>query len=115
MNVSPLKVLLIVDDWESLDIYEAELAPHFEIFTAPFYEEGLRLAAVHTFDHIVIDLTLEDLNGAEMVALLKQKNGATPPYTVIASPDDKPHSQDIPPIHILLRPFTYDALRKRIR
>jgi len=64
-------LLLIVDDWEALEVYETRLSPHFRILTAAFGSEGLRVAQEQRPELIFIDLTMEDMHASEACERLR--------------------------------------------
>jgi len=64
-------LLLIVDDWEALEVYETRLGPHFRILTAAFGSEGLRVAQEQRPELIFIDLTMEDMHASEACESLR--------------------------------------------
>ena len=64
------KLLLIADDWEANERYEERLAPHFELLSALFGSDGVRMAAEEQPDLILLDLTMEDMTPEEGCAAL---------------------------------------------
>jgi response regulator RpfG family c-di-GMP phosphodiesterase len=66
------KLLLIVDDWESLEWYEKQLGSLYDLIGAPFGSEGIRLAKELRPDQILLDLVFEDMTPREGFALLQE-------------------------------------------
>lgn len=61
-----MKILLIVDDWEALDRYEVELGPRFEAVPVFFGQDGISTARLERPECMLIDLTLEDMDGSDL-------------------------------------------------
>ncbi len=70
------RLLLIADDWEANERYEERLSPHFELLSALFGSDGVRMAAEEHPDVILLDLTMEDMTPEEGCAAL-DRNAAS--------------------------------------
>ena len=68
-------LLLVVDDWESLDFYEEKLRPYFQVETAFIAEEAIRtLQERKAITWVLVDLSLEDCTPQEFLEKLIQKD-----------------------------------------
>jgi two-component system cell cycle response regulator len=108
-------LLLIVDDWEALEVYEDRLKNYFRIYSAAFGSEGIRLAQELPVDRILIDLTFEDMDAAEACEKLRthpKTKGI--PLTVIVSEDEKAFEKaemfPLPADQFYRRPFPFEQL-----
>ncbi len=79
------RVLLIVDDWEALEVYENRFArAGFDVHGASFGAYGIDQAVELRPDHIFIDLTFEDMHAQEACAELRQREDTRQiPITVV--------------------------------
>jgi CheY-like chemotaxis protein len=67
------KVVLVVDDSvELLNAVRLMLEPHFDVLQASDAFEGVRLAAAHEPDAIVMDLDMPGMDGVEAMRYLKR-------------------------------------------
>lgn len=70
--------LVIDDDLATLDLMRFQLeSENFNVDTAEKGEQGIKLAGENTYDIILTDLNLPDMNGIEMVEKFKQICPAT--------------------------------------
>ncbi len=66
-----LKVLIVDDQPQSLELLEAELRPGCSLLTARRGDEGVELARQHRPDLVLVDLVGDETRGFEAVAALK--------------------------------------------
>jgi CheY-like chemotaxis protein len=66
-----LKVLIVDDQPQSLELMEAELRPGCSLLTARRGDEGVELARQHRPDLVLVDLVGDETRGFEAVAALK--------------------------------------------
>ena len=89
-----IRLLIVADDWEALEVYETKLAPHFEVSAAPFGSEGIRMARNLRPDRILIDLTLDEMHAAEACEKLRaQPETSAIPLTVVLNEGEAPLGQ----------------------
>lgn len=113
-------LLLIVDDWEALEVYENRLSSHFSLRSASFGSEGVRMAAELRPDRIFLDLTFEDMNADEACHALRASSATQSiPITLVLSQDEK--SLEIPGIfprsgdHSVRRPYPFAELLEKLK
>ena len=112
MNSQLLSLLIIVDDWEALDIYENAIAPHFELTAFPMAKEGLEWATQHRPDRILLDLTFPDVTPQEALTSLKSSELTRKiPVLVIGETTESCPDADL----ALPRPFEMSELHLKIR
>lgn len=106
------RVLLIVDDWEALEVYENRLQTHFEIMTAPFGSDGMRQAEESAPDVIFVDLVFEDMTPSEaLLALQSNLKTKIIPTVLVDGPGGKLENQNLPQrIVVFKRPFSFEEL-----
>jgi CheY-like chemotaxis protein len=109
-------LLLIVDDWESLEWYEDRLQQDFQVTCAPFGSEGIRLAQELQPDLIFLDLVFEDMTPIEAFQNL-QDNPKTKeiPTILILNPEDTLAFQFPEKTSALTRPFQFEDLLKTMK
>ncbi|MBZ5511247.1 MAG: response regulator [Acidobacteriia bacterium] len=104
---APRKQLLVVDDDPMVHDFvgHALRSLPVEIVSCETAGEGLRQIAERSFDLILLDLGLPDINGLEVLARLRQMGGAF--RVIVITADDTPES-----LLRAIRQNTYDYLRK---
>ena len=76
MDDNQKKVLLIDDDVDQLFLLEAMLEREmYEVTTAPNAREGLELLSMSTFDVVITDIAMPQMNGLEFASNLRQIPG----------------------------------------
>jgi CheY-like chemotaxis protein len=114
-----INLLIIVDDWEALEVYENILGAHFKIHSSPFGSEGIRLAqewsSHEPLGRVLIDLTFEDMHASEACEQLrKDPRTQKIPLTVILNEGEEllelpgrfPQAGD----QVYQRPFPFEQL-----
>jgi CheY-like chemotaxis protein len=110
------QLLLIVDNWESLDYYEAKLKSRFRIECAAFGNEGIRLAHELLPDLILIDLTLEDMSPNEAINFLRSNpRTQSIPLLVILDPSAQETILENETLSRLSRPYRFEDLIHRLK
>ena len=93
--VEPMKKILLVDDHPAVTKRIGELLatafPHAEMVAASSGEQGLALAAEHTFDLVLLDLRLPGCGGIDV---LKELRATKPglPVIIISSLPESPYA-----------------------
>ncbi len=103
-------LLVVVDDWEALEVYEAHLEPYFDLTLAPFGSEGLRIAKETRPRRVLLDLTFEDMTPGEAIeAFRSDRLTAEIPLTVVFSRGAEPYAREAvyprPGDHSVRRPY----------
>ncbi len=86
-------ILVIDDDPAIIDTLKLLLGQQNELVTVQNSREGLHLACTHSYDLILCDLKMPDLNGIELYALLQTSEPAAAARVVFISGDTS--SQEI--------------------
>lgn len=72
------KVLLVDDEKDFLEVMAERMAARgIEVSTASSAAEAIRLAEKESFDAIIVDLMMPEMDGIEALKLLKQKKPET--------------------------------------
>jgi DNA-binding NtrC family response regulator len=72
------KVLLVDDEKDFLEVMAERMAARgIEVSTAASATEAIRLAEKESFDAIIVDLMMPDMDGIEALKLLKKKKPET--------------------------------------
>ena len=115
--VTPTTVLVVDDDPRLLRTLHITLtARGYTVLTAPDGATGLRTAARHHPDVVVLDLGLPDLDGVEVVGLLRERS--TVPVVVLSArtdATDKVRALDRGADDYVTKPFGVDELLARLR
>ncbi|NTW71408.1 MAG: response regulator transcription factor [Eubacteriaceae bacterium] len=113
-----IKVLIIEDEVKIARFLQLELE-HEGYITELAFEgrEGLRKAEDHTYDVIILDVMLPNLNGMEICRRLRQGQNNTPIIILTAKDDviDKVMGLDIGADDYMTKPFAIEELLARIR
>ena len=114
MGARSRNLLIVVDDWEALDVYEELLGSKFSLVSAPFGSEGVRMARdlsnERRPDRILLDLTLEDMHASEACEKLRAREETrTIPVTVVLNAEEpafeRPGVFPLPGDQLLRRPY----------
>jgi diguanylate cyclase (GGDEF)-like protein len=70
--ISRLKILIIDDDPDILDVLELTLSDQFIVFQAANGQEGLKLARLHSPDLIITDYKMPVMDGQEFCKAIKK-------------------------------------------
>jgi len=111
------KVLVIDDEVSIRRFLRISLeAEQYDVFDAASGKEGLAMAATHLPQIIVLDLTLPDMDGAEVLSQLRQwTNVPVLILTVRDSEKDKVRLLDAGASDYLTKPFSVPELLARVR
>lgn len=83
------KVLLIEDDINIVDLIKIHLSDlHCELVSTSLGEEGLEKAIQESFDLIILDIMLPDLNGLEICQQIRMQNTRTPILMLTAKAEE---------------------------
>jgi len=113
-----VKVLLVEDDLDLSGALSRVLAPlGFELVCCADGLEALALARRHSFDAILLDLTLPGLDGLQMLQRLRDGASSTPVMVVTArgAIEDKVTGLNIGADDYMAKPFDLGELEARLR
>ena len=83
-----MRVLLIEDDARSAQAVELVLGANgFNVYTTDLGEEGVDLAKLYDYDAVVLDLTLPDISGFDVIRLIRRAKVRTPILVLCALAD----------------------------
>lgn len=111
------RILLIDDEQDFLTIMAERMeARNMKVSTASSAKEGLEKAADGTFDAVILDLRMPEMNGMEALKILKEKN---PDLEVIlltghATIKDGVEAMRLGALDLLEKPADINALTERI-
>ncbi len=110
-------LLLIEDNEDIARVMQMDLGDAgFEVLHAPLGAAGVRLAQRHPFDLVLLDLTLPDLDGQDVIRQLRETSGV--PIIVLTARDavhEKVHLLDLGADDYLTKPCHPDELLARIQ
>ena len=112
-----MRVLLIEDDTAVARSIELMLkAAGFNIYTTDLGEEGVDLGKVYEYDIIILDLSLPDISGYEVLKQLRMARVNTPVLILSGNPDieAKVKTLGFGADDYLTKPFNKDELIARI-
>lgn len=112
-----MKMLIIEDDHVMAQMLKASLKNDYRLDLAYSGEDGIAHADTNTYDIILLDYVLPDLNGFEVMRELK-KNKYCPPVLVLTgidSIDVKISMLDCGSDDYVTKPFNIQELKARIR
>jgi DNA-binding NtrC family response regulator len=111
------KILLIDDEQDFLNIMAERMeARDMNVSTASSAKEGLEKAATGTFDAVILDLRMPEMDGMEALKILKEKN---PDLEVIlltghATLKDGVEAMKLGALDLLEKPADINTLTERI-
>ncbi|HGY91267.1 MAG TPA: sensor histidine kinase [Planctomycetes bacterium] len=116
---TPKRVLVIEDDASVLRVVEQILVRRgVNVLTAREGSEGLRIleAENETLDVILVDLTMEGMDGAAFMKAAREKGFHVPivVMTGLGAPDADRHLGELRPQAILRKPFDGDSLERTL-
>jgi two-component system cell cycle response regulator CtrA len=112
-----MRALLIEDDRATAQSIELMLkSESFNVYTTDLGEEGIDLAKLYDYDIILLDLTLPDISGFEVLRSLRVSKVKTPILilTGLASIEDKVRGLGFGADDYMTKPFHTDELIARI-
>lgn len=113
-----MRILVIEDNAKMAALIRRVLvAERYMVDVAADGASGLGMAAEHAFDVIVLDRMLPDLDGTEVVRLMRDREIATPVLmlTALGSVDHRVGGLDAGADDYLSKPFAFAELLARIR
>ena len=119
MSAARKKVLVVEDDETLRAVLANQLEMHedFEVVQTGLGAEALEIARASTFDTILLDITLPDLDGREVCRILRRNGVAAPVIVVTASTNDSDAilSLDAGANDVVTKPFRIGVLLARVR
>jgi DNA-binding response OmpR family regulator len=111
--------IVVVEDDERIASFVARglTAQGHQVMTASNGLDGIELASEPDVDLVILDLSLPDIDGIDVLAQLRGRNGL-PPVLVLTARDsisDKVHVLDRGADDYMTKPFALDELLARVR
>ncbi len=113
-----MRILIIEDDQEIAGFLGQHLPPQgFACDLAATGEEGVRLAQLHGYDLIALDLNLPDMDGEDVVTHLRESSPVVPilMLTVVGTSESKVRLLSAGADDYLEKPFVFEELVARMR
>ena len=113
-----MRILVIEDEKELCDsIKEGLILDGYEVDAYYNGLDGEEMATVETYDLILLDLTLPDMDGMEILQLVRSQNALVPILILSArvQTEDKVEGLDRGANDYLTKPFDFSELEARIR
>lgn len=113
-----MKVLVVEDDTNIAESLRAHLeAESFAVDVAGTATDGIRLGSTNDYDLVILDLTLPDKEGGEVVARLRERLNPPPilVLTVISDTHSKVRLLTAGADDYLQKPFLLEELTARMR
>jgi two-component system copper resistance phosphate regulon response regulator CusR len=113
-----MRILLVEDDRSASRFLKKGLSEMGYTVDAVFDgEEGLYLATSQTYDLIILDIMLPEMNGFEVLKAVRRA-GASTPVIFLTARDEKSdvvHGLELGADDYLIKPFSFPELLARIR
>lgn len=112
------KILIVEDEQKIADTLKFGLAENgYEVEIAYDGKIGLKLFESATFDLIVLDINLPELNGYKLCKIIRSKNAQVPiiMLTALSSLNDKIEGYDAGADDYIIKPFEFRELLMKIR
>jgi two-component system cell cycle response regulator CtrA len=113
----PMRILLVEDDYATAQAIELTLKSEgFNVYTTDLGEEGIDLGKLYDYDAIVLDTTLPDMSGFEVIRALRIGRIRTPVIVLSGETDveDKVRGLVLGADDYMTKPFHKDELIARI-
>jgi DNA-binding response OmpR family regulator len=112
-----MKILLIEDDLEMSATIQNKLTDYFVVETVTTGEEGEFEAQVNSYDLIILDYTLPDINGLEVCKRIRNGDVNTPILMLTGQVDleKKVIALDAGVDDYVTKPFHFEELMARVR
>lgn len=111
--------LLLVEDERSLSKALVQILEnhHYVVDAAYDGQEAMDYISMETYDGIIMDIMMPELNGYEVLQTMRQENNATPVLLLSAKSqvEDKVKGLDLGANDYLTKPFSKEELLARIR
>jgi two-component system KDP operon response regulator KdpE len=117
MSAAPLKILVVDDEPPIRKLLRMGLSTQgYEILEAPNGKTSLDLLAQHP-DLIILDLGLPDIQGMELLRMMRARNGDVPIVVLSSRGDEvgKVQALDLGADDYVTKPFGMDELLARMR
>lgn len=117
MSAAPLKILVVDDEPPIRKLLRMGLSTQgYEILEAPNGKASLDLLAQHP-DLIILDLGLPDIQGLELLRMMRARNGDVPIVVLSSRGDEigKVQALDLGADDYVTKPFGMDELLARMR
>jgi len=112
-------ILLIDDDPMQLMMLGRILSPQYDVKMAKGGSAGLKLAAEHNIDLVLLDLVMEDMSGYEALGLLKESEETNDiPVIIISSStsnDDEIKALALGAVDYIRKPYTEVVINLRVK
>jgi DNA-binding response OmpR family regulator len=114
------RIMIVEDDLDLAEMLEAYFrVQDYEVLTAAWGEEALRLSRESTIDLVVLDIRLPDIDGYEVCRQLREQRRTenTPIIFLTEKRDrvDKLQGLELGVVDYITKPFDIQELRLRIR
>jgi len=113
-----MRILLIEDEQKVSRFVALGLkAERFAVDTAEDGKNGLRMATVNPYDLLIVDLTLPEMNGTELIQQVRKRNSDVP-ILVLSARDalaDKVANFELGADDYITKPFAFAELLVRIK
>lgn len=109
------RILLVDDDKDMLECLEIAFADDFTVTTAAGGAEALRLLNAESFDAVVLDLMMPEVDGIAVLSALRAQGIDVPVLLASAMPDLEATARAFGAAAWLNKPYSLHALAERIR
>lgn len=109
------KLLVVDDEWNMLNLIKIHLSKNYDIVQASDGYEALEHIKRQTFDLIILDVMMPDINGWELCKKIRETLN-TPILMLTARSElkDKVHGIELGADDYLIKPFAFEELAVRI-
>lgn len=120
MSSDKTRMLIVEDDLDLSEMLDAYFrVQNYEVYTAAWGKDALKLAAEETFHLIMLDIRLPDINGYEVCRQLRSQRRTqdTPIIFLTEKRDrvDKLQGLELGVVDYVTKPFDIQELRLRVR
>jgi DNA-binding response OmpR family regulator len=109
------RILLIDDEWDNLECVQEFLHDEFQVTAACGGAAGIECLFNEQFDAVVLDLTMPDVDGFEVMRVIRRIVPEQPVILASAVPNLDKIAARIGAADFIAKPFRFAVLHERLR
>jgi CheY-like chemotaxis protein len=109
------RILVVDDQWENLECVQEFLQPEFDVVVACGGKAAVRFLSEQTFDALVLDLVMPDIDGFAVMKLVKKRFPGLPVLLASGSADLARIATEIGAMDWVSKPVRFPTLPQKLR
>jgi CheY-like chemotaxis protein len=112
--MAPMRILLVDDEWDNLECVQELLRSEFEVVAACGGAAGIECLRDQRFDAAVLDLTMPEVDGFEVMRVIRRSTPAMPVLLASALPNLQLIAEAVGAQDWLRKPFRFSDLVSKL-